>query len=323
MPKVSVIVPIYNVEKYIKKCVKSLFEQTLDDIEYIFVDDCSPDGSVEIVQKLLLEYPNRFFQVKILRHQSNMKQHIARQTGIEAATGDYVIHCDPDDTVELDMYKKLYDFAVSGDYDYVWCDYNRISDQGKVLCSQKCDISEKVILNNLIVGKIMGSLWNRLVKREIVQEISIVHPVSPFTEDLVWVIQYTLRSKQMGYLNEPLYNYWVREDSITNSLEGNHIELILRKLTYASENLCIIEQVLRDTNYYNLISDSMVKLKFYYKQMLISTVVQCHDCEIWKRVFPEVNLKLFFCKQIPFRSKIQSFLLLCNIYPKVIHYLKS
>ena len=87
MPKVSVIVPVYKVEKYIEKCVRSLFGQTLDDIEYIFVNDCTPDASMEVLQNVLEEYPARKSQVKIFNHTINTGQSGARRDGMRMATG--------------------------------------------------------------------------------------------------------------------------------------------------------------------------------------------------------------------------------------------
>ena len=97
MPKVSVIVPVYNAEKYIERCVRSLYNQTLDDIEYIFVDDCTPDNSMEVLQKVMDEYPKRKLHTKIIIHTTNTGQSGSRKDGILAATGDYIIHCDADD----------------------------------------------------------------------------------------------------------------------------------------------------------------------------------------------------------------------------------
>ena len=110
-PKVSVIVAIYNVEPYAERCAHSLFGQTLDDLEYIFVDDCSPDDSIEIIKKTLDHYPHRKRQVKFIHHETNQGQAGARTTGMKAATGEYMIHCDPDDWVELNMYELMYNAA--------------------------------------------------------------------------------------------------------------------------------------------------------------------------------------------------------------------
>ena len=93
-PPVSVIIPIYNVEKYIERCVRSLMEQTLNDIEYIFVNDCTPDRSIEILQRTIAEYPQRKKYIQILTHDRNRGSACARNNGVKAATGEYIIHCD-------------------------------------------------------------------------------------------------------------------------------------------------------------------------------------------------------------------------------------
>ena len=103
-PKVSVIIPVYNVEKYIERCARSLLEQSLKDIEYIFVDDCSPDNSITMLENILKEYPERQPLVKILFHEPNRGLAYTRQEGVDAAKGEYIIHCDSDDWVEPEMY---------------------------------------------------------------------------------------------------------------------------------------------------------------------------------------------------------------------------
>ena len=118
MPKVSIVIPIYNVEKYIIKCAKSLFEQTLDDIEYIFVNDCTPDNSIKVLLEVLEQYPNRKQQVKIITHKINLGAAIARKNGILAATGKYIIHCDGDDWTAPDMYQRLYEKAEREHFRY-------------------------------------------------------------------------------------------------------------------------------------------------------------------------------------------------------------
>ena len=123
MPKVSIIVPVYGVEKYIERCACSLFEQTLDDLEFIFVDDSSPDDSIEKLQTLILKYPNRIPQVRIIRHDVNRGLPAARQTGIRVASGDYIIHCDSDDWIDLDLCETLYLKASENSSDVVIYNY--------------------------------------------------------------------------------------------------------------------------------------------------------------------------------------------------------
>ena len=112
MPKVSVIVPIYEVEKYIERCVRSLFEQTLDDIEYIFVDDCTKDNSITVLERVIKDYPNRKSQITILHHETNKGLPQARKTGLLSARGDYIAHCDSDDWVDHKLFALMYEKAV-------------------------------------------------------------------------------------------------------------------------------------------------------------------------------------------------------------------
>ena len=105
--KVSVLVPIYGVEKYIGQCAKTLFAQTYADIEYVFVDDCTPDRSIEVLQQILAEYPQRKNQVRIIRHEHNRGLGAARKTAFDATTGDFVLNVDSDDHLPLDAVEKL------------------------------------------------------------------------------------------------------------------------------------------------------------------------------------------------------------------------
>ena len=120
MPKVSVIIAVYNVEAYIERCLHSLFSQTLNDIEYIFVDDATPDSSIELIYKTIESYPNRRNQIKVLRHTYNRGLAAARTTGMREATGEYIISCDPDDYIEQDMYEKMYLRAVETSADIMF-----------------------------------------------------------------------------------------------------------------------------------------------------------------------------------------------------------
>ena len=129
LPKVSVIIPVYKAEKYIERCCDSLFGQTLGSIEYIFVDDKSPDDSVALIQKVLTRYPQRNGWVKIIANEENKGVAYSRQKGLEVATGEFVIHCDSDDWVEADMYQAMYERAIETCADIVICDFYQSSDE--------------------------------------------------------------------------------------------------------------------------------------------------------------------------------------------------
>ena len=125
MPKVSVIIPVYKAEPYIRKCAESLFGQTLRDMEFVFVDDASPDRSIEVLGEVLDAFPGRRSQVKVIRHEKNSGSAAARITGLKNVTGDFVGWCDSDDYVDPEMYRLLLEKAESDGCDVVICNYYR------------------------------------------------------------------------------------------------------------------------------------------------------------------------------------------------------
>ena len=109
MTKVSVIVPIYNVEKYFERCICSLFQQTLVDVEFIFIDDASCDDSINILYKYIKSFPSK--RVTIVKHKSNQGLAAARNSGLNVAIGEYIFNCDSDDWLENNALEELYNIA--------------------------------------------------------------------------------------------------------------------------------------------------------------------------------------------------------------------
>ena len=217
MPKVSVCVPIYNVEKYIEKCVRSLFEQTLDDIEYIFVNDCTPDKSMDILRRVLVEYPQRQERVKIIDHKVNKGSATVRNTCLSAATGEYIGWCDSDDWVETDMYEAMYDKAKAENADVVWCNYDTTKDP--VICSPKTELflQSADYLKLLCLGEYAAFNWNKLVKREIYSDYDIRFPDNnDMMEDVVATFQVMHFAKKVVNIPRVLYHYVQNGCSITS-----------------------------------------------------------------------------------------------------------
>ncbi len=210
MPKLSVVVPVYNVEKYIERCVRSLYDQTLDDIEYIFVDDCTPDNSMEVLQRVMEEYPERKQQTKIIVHTTNTGQSGSRKDGLLVATGDYIIHCDADDWVDVDMYENMYHRAVEDGVEAVCCDIVLEHDEfSKVL-----QYDNKYEDHQLMYGCVAPisveyfSLCNRLVMRKVYER----HSIQPFEGINMWDdvglsirIRYYVNSTSV--INKAYYHY--------------------------------------------------------------------------------------------------------------------
>ncbi len=233
MSKVSVIVPIYNVEPFIDRCARSLFAQTLEEMEYIFVDDCSQDKSISILESVLNEYPHRKPQVKIILHAYNQGVAVARQHGHEAATSDYIIHCDPDDWVEKDMYEQLYNSANNGEYDIVICGYyvNFIKYQAEV----KEPISDirDVLLKRTLNGSVHCSLWNKLIKRSLYDNLyPIFEPGVNLWEDASLLPRLVYKSESIKIVSAPLYHYsQINPEAYTRKWKSQNSESIDRAVT--------------------------------------------------------------------------------------------
>ena len=169
--KVSVIIPFYKVEAFIGRCAESLLEQTLEDVEFIFVDDASPDGSAGVLQEMVSRYPSR--DVKILRHEANRGLPAARNTGLAAASGEYIYHCDSDDYLEKDALEKLWAAASAAGADFAYCDFFLESDSSsRVLDNPSFTDPGRMLREGFLSGRMKYNVWNKLVSRSVYERSS-------------------------------------------------------------------------------------------------------------------------------------------------------
>lgn len=224
MYKVSVIVPVYNVESYIKKCAHSLFGQTLADVEYIFVDDCTVDKSMEVLNAVLMEYPERANHVKFIKHDRNRGLPAARATGIKYATGEYIIHSDSDDWMESTMLEKMYNAVICNDADLVYCDFNFIKQSGIERYSAPHPTESKLTTVNNWVKTKWTVLWNILAKHKIYKENNIKFPIGiKYCEDFYVGIQLLCHSAKTVHVAEALHNYnMLNQNSILHTESENN-----------------------------------------------------------------------------------------------------
>lgn len=217
--KVSVIVPVYGVEKYIDKCLNCLVNQTLEDIEVIVVNDGTKDNSQKIIDKYVKKYPNK---VKSFI-KKNGGQGSARNYGLKKATGEYIGYVDSDDYVEFDMYEKLYNKAKENNLDIVICGNYNVSEDYK---SKKIDL-EFIKYNDNKLNALLGkkAVWNKIYKKNIVENLEFRSKV--WYEDFDFSIKAICNAKKIDYINEPLYDYLIREGStMNNSNIERNLEII-------------------------------------------------------------------------------------------------
>lgn len=216
-PKVSIIVPIYNVEAYIEKCMCSLFSQSLKEIEYILIDDKSSDTGLQVVERVLKDYPEREPWVRIIRHDRNRGVGATRQEGLEAATGEYVIHCDPDDFVEVETYEKLYNTAKSSGAEIVVCDFYTNFQGEDIYTSQAPECGESLSLLQHISGLKdeihNGVVWNKLIKRDVALQSNFTAGIN-YCEDVVYLFRMFQKKRKITHIPEALYHYIARDGSL-------------------------------------------------------------------------------------------------------------
>lgn len=272
MSKVSVIVPIYNVEKYIERCARSLFEQTLDDIEYIFVNDSTPDNSIKILEQVIKQYPYRMDAVKLIHHKRNQGLTSARNSGLAAATGEYIAHCDSDDWVDLDMYKQLYEKAVATKSDIVYSDlYLVYYDAVKTYKAASYDPDKNVLLKNYI-SSVWTSLVNMIVRKSIYDNHNLKSPEHIcYCEDFWLSVRLFYYATKITKIDRPFYYYYqCNSSSIMHNLRN-----------YKGDDMnCYIETI-------ELFSrDNNIE---YFEEVLSWRVLNAHHFDMY---FPEKHAKV-------------------------------
>lgn len=208
MPKISVIVPVYGVEKYIERCARSLFEQTLDDMEFIFVDDCTQDRSIQILYRIIEEYHSRKSQIKILHQTKNKGLTSTRNMGLAVATGEFIAHCDSDDWVDENMYLQLYEYAIQTNSDIVYSDlYLAYKEKLEIYLSAECNIDKNITIKNYISSK-WTSLVNMIVKRSIYLEHHLKSPEHVcYCEDFWLSVRLLHFAKKISKVSKAFYYY--------------------------------------------------------------------------------------------------------------------
>lgn len=200
--KVSIIVPIFGVEKYIERCARSLFEQSFTDIEYIFVNDCTTDASMRILETVIKDYPDSNIQVINKKVNEGLPQ--ARKTGVQASTGEYIMHIDSDDWVEHNTVEKLYEMAKEKNADMVCCDWIEEYGDRSVVCHQQ-PMSTSDYYRSILRFKSSAFVWNRLTRRDVYD--GVVFPKLYMLEDYVITSQLVSNAKQICFFSEPLNHY--------------------------------------------------------------------------------------------------------------------
>lgn len=274
--KVSIIVPVYNVEKYLAKCLESLLSQTLKDIEIICIDDKSTDNSLEILK----EYASKDDRIKLVEQKINQGQGFARNVGIKLVQGEYLSFIDSDDFVEPDMFEKMYKQACDLSSEIVICEYDRLNEKsGKVSKSKylhkvsknytREDITFPVGVNleNRYIDDILlvspHYSCNKIYKTNFITQNNILFSEERCFEDVIFVLKSFLLSKNISYTNDVFYHYRIIESSTlrhTSNMDEILIKLISDIKIYLDENQ-LYDRYERNFKYFILANSKNVRRK--------------------------------------------------------------
>lgn len=307
-PKVSVIITIYNREKYIVDCSRTLFEQTLEDIELIFVDDASTDHSITLLRTLLEQYPRRISQTKIICLEKNGGRAVARQTGIDHSTGEYVIHVDSDDWVDLDMLEKLYEAAKETHADIVGCNVtHEYRNYKRIFCQDYSDDMDENI-RRLLNGKIFPSLCTSLTHSFLIRDNHITFPQGLDTgEDLLFNLNLYLHAQKVVGIDNPFYHYRHTEDS--GSFQ--HTEKSINSVIEVARR---IEVLMKETGNYEKFEHEILFRKFSMKCALITDFNNQSYNKLWLNLFPETHKYIWNYKQFNWKRRVELWLAAHNLF---------
>lgn len=308
MPAVSVIVPLYKVEPYAARCARSIFGQTLGDMEFIFIDDCSPDRSTDVIREVLgKEFPKRLSQARFHRMERNSGQAKVRMKGLELAKGDYIIQCDADDYLEPDAYELMYGEAKKSGADIVSCDYLKGEGENWERSTGGSEPGKE--LSDILTGRVMGSLCLRLVRRSITE--GLVPPAGNMAEDMALAVQLTCRARTFSHVPKALYHYCVRQDSISREA-GLQAALSRQESLRANTELSVKELVERYGH--DAWEPDIVYFKYRSRAPLEPYVHRPEVRSRWLESFPEVDGVFLRTKGIPFPQKFWFALIHLRLY---------
>lgn len=277
MELISVIIPVFNVEKYLARCLDSVINQTYKNLEIILVDDGSPDKSGNICD----EYTKIDTRIKVI-HKENGGVSSARNVGISIATGEYIGFVDSDDWLEPDMYEKLMEYAKKDDSDITRIRYYKTYDDRKEYPNYPCDLCGKINLNDkredilcyLFSGKLHAYPCLLLIKREFIKNGMNFDSAIAMREDLIWLTELVCLANSISIYDIPLYNYYQNINSATN-FEGYKKRNLENMLVVVKR----LEEILKKYNLYTEKLKNVVLEEFFWRILSDITYIayECKD----------------------------------------------
>jgi len=295
-PKISVIVPVYHSERYLERCCRSLFSQTLDDFECLFILDGPSPEAERIISEVQSEYDSRRIDVHIIRHAENKGISYSRQEGHDNARGEYLFHCDSDDWLESDALTQTYELACKEKADLVFFDYIRhYESNGKSI------VYSSGYVENGAISTMDGTLCNKLIRRELISSNAIRFPNGiNWGEDLCMSVLSQIVAKKIAYLAQIFYHYCMHSNSFTTApTKDKYLQLLACPQ--------FIEKELQERQLTDRYSSMLLQMKFEVKEYLLIHPA-LRDIQQWIVTYPECHPFIWHFPSVPIYLKGVSWL---------------
>lgn len=305
--QISIIIPVYRAEQHIARCCESLFVMDCKEVEYLFINDASPDRSMEIVKNVLSRFPARSSQVRIINQEENKGVACARNTGLNEALGKYVAFVDADDFIEPDMFSKMYQTAENYQTDIVGCDWYLEFEHSRRQLKQSLCHHPQECLKAMLAGEMRWFLWAFLIRRELYTANQLYFiDGADIGEDMFMLIRCFSYARSYKHIEEPLYHY-VRynSESLTCITPKKQMDMVKQNVDAVADFL--------NGRFPDIFRKDLCMMKLNVKfPLLITDETACY--KVWKECFPEANSFIWENKKQAFRNKVLQWCAMKNYY---------
>lgn len=281
--KVSILVPFYKVEKYVGRCVDSLFSQTYKNIEYIFVNDCTPDKSMDVINEHIKKY-GVAEKCKMIIHETNQGISASRNDCLDNMTGDYFLFIDSDDYIDKDMVELLVEAAVKENADISGCGYIEEYADHRVERPQRYTNDHDEMMRAITLLTIKGVMWKLLVRSTIVtehrNEVRFI-PDRNMVDDYLFCCQIFYYAQRFAGVDRCMY-HWIQYNP------NNYTHTTIFAVESQAAAIRKVEEFYNEKGVIDIVSDELRKRKFISKLPLLLDK-NCIDVKRWRSLFPESN----------------------------------
>lgn len=307
MKKISVIIPVYKVEKYLDRCVESIVCQTYKNLEIILVDDGSPDNCPALCD----EWTKKDERIKVI-HKKNGGVSSARNLGLEKSTGDYIAFVDSDDWIDLDMYEEMIRVATESSADMVFCKSRRVYSSGQIIEIKEkklIELRDKKIIYFFIFGNensILGGPCRMLIKNEIAQSCRFSTKLK-LGEDFFYVLNCIEKAEKIEIIDKSFYNYFSNDESVTRNIGENYFknvkELYINHNNFIKTRSLNWEYLINHEYLFRNVTKRMNSNDFVKKIKLLEK-----EDEYFKNCFNKENYKKIQKIETNLKNKIRNFI---------------